>query len=103
MKHGKIDSLGYIFNKTAYISDCGEIYPNSLKKLFNLKLLIIDCLKIESHYSHFGFDDVLSLVSQIKPIKTILTNLHSNLDYNEMLNKCPKNIIPAYDGLKVEI
>ena len=103
VKHGKIDSLGYIFNNTAYISDCGEIYFDTLKKLHNLKLLIIDCLKIESHYSHFGFEDVIKLVSKIKPIKTVLTNLHSNLDYKQILNMCPKNIVPAYDGLKIEI
>ena len=33
--------------------------------------------------------------------KTILTNLHHDLDYNVLFNNLPKNIIPAYDGLKL--
>ena len=33
----------------------------------------------------------------------ILTNLHSDLDYNELLRKLPKNIKPAYDGLILNI
>ena len=36
----------------------------------------------------------MSLLSQ-----TILTNLHTDLDYNELKKKLPKNIIPAFDGL----
>ena len=33
----------------------------------------------------------------------ILTNLHSDLDYNELLDILPKNIKPAYDGLSLNI
>ena len=33
----------------------------------------------------------------------ILTNLHSDLDYDDLLDILPKNIKPAYDGLTVKI
>ena len=36
---------------------------------------------------------------EIKAKKTILTNLHVDLDYLSLKNKLPKNIVPAYDGL----
>ena len=39
-------------------------------------------------------------VSKIAPNKTILTNLHVDLDYNKLKKNLPKNIIPAFDGLK---
>ena len=35
----------------------------------------------------------------LKPKKTILTNLHTDLDYTTIKKKLPKNIMPAYDGL----
>ena len=35
--------------------------------------------------------------------KAILTNLHTDIDYNEIKKKLPKNIIPAYDGLSVNL
>ena len=31
--------------------------------------------------------------------KIILTNLHSDLDYDILIKILPKNIKPAYDGL----
>ena len=37
------------------------------------------------------------------PKKTILTNLHHDLDYNFLLEKLPKNMLPAYDGLKIDL
>ena len=37
------------------------------------------------------------------PKKTILTNLHTDLDYNKLKSKLPKNIIPAFDGMEINI
>ena len=97
--HGMIKATGYIFDKIAYISDCNKISNKNIKKLFNLNYLIIDCLNIKKHPSHFNLDDALDLIGIIKPKKSILTNLHVDLDYFILKKKLPKNIIPAYDGL----
>jgi len=106
VKHGDIDSNGYLFNKIAYISDCSSISNECLKKLMNLKLLIIDCLKFKRHETHLNFKTCLSYIKILNPEKTILTNLHSDIDYSSFkkkLLKISKNIIPAYDGLRVSI
>ena len=106
VKHGDIYCNGYLFNKIAYISDCSFISKNNLKKLENIKLLIIDCLKFKSHKTHLNFKKCLTYIKKIKPKKTILTNLHSDIDYSFLkykLLKISKNIIPGYDGLKVVI
>ena len=41
----------------------------------------------------------MNIIQLVKPKKTILTNLHVDLDYFVLKKKLPKNIIPAYDGL----
>ncbi|MDC3127641.1 MBL fold metallo-hydrolase [Candidatus Pelagibacter bacterium] len=97
--HGMIKATGYVFNNVAYISDCNKIPTKSLKYLYNLEYLILDCLRRKKHPSHFNYEEALDLVKKIKPKKTILTNLHTDLDYNFLKKKLPKNIIPAYDGL----
>jgi phosphoribosyl 1,2-cyclic phosphate phosphodiesterase len=106
VKHGDINSNGYLFNKIAYISDCSSISSKSLKRLMNLKLLIIDCLKFKSHKTHLNFKKCLSYIKILNPKKAILTNLHSDIDYSflkKKLLKISKNIVPGYDGLKVVI
>jgi len=99
VKHGMINATGFIFDKISYISDCNQISNKLIKKLANLDFLIIDCLRKDKHPSHFNYNDALNLIKKIKPKKSILTNLHVDLDYFELKKKLPSNIIPAYDGL----
>ena len=103
VRHGKINSIGYIYGNTAYICDCNEISNSNLNKLKNLKYFIIDCLRFSSHPSHFSLSEVLDLLKEIKPRNTILTNLHSDLDYDILLQKLPVNVKPAFDGLKIQL
>ena len=94
-----IKATGYLFDKIAYISDCNKISNKITKKLMNLDFLIIDCLRKNKHPSHFNYDDAINFVKFVKPKKTILTNLHVDLDYYVLKKKLPKNIVPAFDGL----
>ena len=103
VKHGKTNSQGYIFENTAYISDCNDLSIINMKQLKNLKYLIIDCLKLKKHPSHFNLSESLYVHQKLKPKKTILTNLHYDLDYNYLLKKLPRNVVPAYDGLKISL
>ena len=38
VQHGQIKSTAYLFNKTAYISDCSGIKEKDLKRLKKIKL-----------------------------------------------------------------
>ena len=100
VQHGKIKSICYIINKKlAYISDVSEIFKKDYKYFNNLEYLIIDCLWYRSHPSHFNLEKSLKMIELFSPKKAILTNLHTDLDYNELSKSLPKNVIPAYDGL----
>ena len=104
VEHGNIDSICYVINnKLAYASDVSKIHKKDLKSLINLKYLVIDCLQYNYHPSHYCLTDILLLIKKIKPKKTILTNLASSIDYNQIKKKLPKNVIPAYDGLTLNI
>ena len=102
-KHGKTSSIIYIFENTAYISDSNDLSIVNIKELQNLKYLIIDCLKFKKHPSHFNLKESLFVHHSLKPKKTILTNLHHDLDYGFLLRNLPKNVLPAYDGLTLNL
>ena len=103
-EHGKIESICYLINKKlAYASDISLFYKKDYKRLTNLDYLIIDCLWYRKHSAHFNLDQVLELVKILSPKKTILTNMHSDLDYDQLKKKLPKNIVPAFDGMTVNL
>ena len=93
----------YIFEKTAYISDTNDLSITKMNRLKNLNYLIVDCLKYKKHPSHFNLEESLFVHKELKPKKTILTNLHQDLDYEQLFKKLPKNVIPAYDGLSINL
>ena len=103
-EHGKIQSVCYMVNKKlVYASDISQFYKKDIRKLMKLDYLIVDCLWYKNHPAHFNLDQILSLVKILSPIKTILTNMHSDLDYDQLKKKLPKNIIPGYDGMTVSL
>ena len=87
----------------AYISDTNDWSIVKVKELRNLKYLILDCLQLKKHRSHFNLEESLFVHRSLMPKKTILTNLHHSLDYNTLLKMLPSNVIPAYDGLKLNL
>ena len=100
VQHGEIKSTAFIFNnKLAYAPDLNKIFDNDMKYFRNLNYFIIDCLRFKKHPSHFNLDDVLEINNFVKPKKMILTNLHSDLDFNELKKILPKNVFVAYDGM----
>ena len=104
VQHGKIKSQSFIINKScAYINDANKIHKKDMKYFKNLNYFVIDCLRYHKHPSHFNLTEVIELAKILKPKKTILTNLHSDLDYNDLINILPKNIVPAYDGMSFYI
>ena len=103
-EHGKIKSICYLINKKlAYASDISLFYKKDFNRLTGLSYLIIDCLWYKNHPAHFNLNQVLNLVKVLKPKKTILTNMHSDLDYNVLKNILPNNIIPGYDGMTINL
>ena len=80
-----------------------KICKNFRPKTKNLKYLIIDCLWYNFHPSHFNLEKSLFFIKKFEPKNAILTNLSPVLDYNELKKKLPKNVVPAHDGLTINL
>ena len=102
--HGKVKSNCFIIDKKlAYISDVSSIKKKDYKFFKKLKYLVIDCLWYNYHPSHFNLQTSLSIIKKFKPQKAILTNLSPVLDYTILKKKLPTNVIPAHDGLTINL
>ncbi len=101
LHHGSIDALGLRFDNIAYTPDVNAIPDESLPHLKNLDVWIIDALRYTAHPSHFTLEDALSWVERMKPKRAILTNLHTDMDYDALCKILPPNVVPAYDGMIV--
>lgn len=101
--HGDIPSLGFRFGGVAYSSDLVSMPEESAAMLEGLDLWIVDALRWKPHVSHFSVDQALAWIDRLKPKRAILTNLHSDLDYEELKAYLPAGVEPAFDGMRVRL
>jgi phosphoribosyl 1,2-cyclic phosphate phosphodiesterase len=101
--HGNIPALGYRFADIAYSPDMNDIPRASLAQLQNLKLWIIDGLRWTPHPSHTNVEQALSWLALMKPQRGVITNMHTDIDYEVLRKKLPPDIVPAFDGMQLTV
>jgi len=99
VEHGTQECLGFRIGKFAYITDCSKIPPDSIKLLYNLDFLILDCVRIKPHPTHLNWDEAQEVVKILTPKKTYFTHLGHDFEYEQWNKKLPSHIELAYDGL----
>ena len=99
-QHGDIASLGFRFGNVAYSADIKNLPAASLPAMAGLDVWIVDALRPSPHPSHMNLDEALDWIARVRPKRAILTNLHSDLDYEALRAKLPANVEPAYDGMQ---
>jgi phosphoribosyl 1,2-cyclic phosphate phosphodiesterase len=102
MVHGDIDALGFRFGRIAYAPDVSQMPEESFRYLEGLDVLILDALRYAPHPTHFSVSEALEVIDRVKPKRAILTNLHTDLDYETLSRELPPGVEPAYDGLQIE-
>jgi phosphoribosyl 1,2-cyclic phosphate phosphodiesterase len=97
-EHGHIRSLGFRIGPLAYSSDV-----TAFAALEGVECWIVDTLRYTEHPSHAHLAQSLALIERVKPRRAILTNLHTDLDYETLKRELPPGVEPAYDGMRIEL
>ncbi|MBS0253380.1 MAG: MBL fold metallo-hydrolase [Proteobacteria bacterium] len=99
--HGSILSLGYRVSNLAYSPDINDIPAESIPLLEGLDVWIVDALRHGVHESHFSVKQAVMWAERLKPKRTILTHMTSELDYATLARELPAGVEPAYDGMMI--
>ena len=100
LEHGEIRAVGYRIGDVAYTPDVGGVPEASFDALADLDVWIVDALRWTTHPSHSHVEQTLEWIARAKPRKAILINMHIDIDYNEISQKLPPNVVPAFDGMR---
>ena len=103
LNHGDIDALGFRFGACAYTPDVKYVPEESFSFLENLDLWIVDALRHRLHPSHLSLGETLELIAHFRPRRAVLTNLHTDLDYETLRRNLPDGVEPAYDGMRLRV
>jgi phosphoribosyl 1,2-cyclic phosphate phosphodiesterase len=101
--HGRGQILGYRIGNFAYMTDVSEIPESSVALLEGLDLVLLDCLREESHPTHINIEQSLKYIGRIKAKRSYMIHMTHELEYTSLSNKLPKDVFVGYDGLKLDI
>tara|TARA_A100001037_G_C15109973_1_gene618470 strand:+ start:980 stop:1558 length:579 start_codon:yes stop_codon:yes gene_type:complete len=101
--HGSGTTLGFRFGDLAYSTDCMELSESAFSALNGVKLWIVDALVRDPHPTHAHLDLTLSWIERVRPRRAIITHMAGELDYATLLSELPEGVVPAYDGMIVEL
>ena len=104
VRHGRIDALGFRIRDFAYLPDVSEIpddtWPDA--RPASTPGSSTRCAASRTRPTPIS-RRALAWIARAAPRHGVLTNMHNDLDYATLAAELPPNVIPAYDGLELEI
>jgi len=76
---------------------------HSRSAVSGLDVWVLDALRPKPHPSHLSLSDALTLIADLEPRQAVLTNLHTDMDYETVAGATPANVAPAYDGMRIDV
>ena len=125
MMHGHLQTLGWLLTEEkngkpqsiAYLTDCSYISQESIdlihKNCGQLKVLIIDALRVKEHSTHFNYLQAMETAEKIGAQKVYFTHMTHHDGHEETKKyikkhlkefpKLTKKVMPSWDGLLIKI
>lgn len=102
--HGRVDTLGLRVGSFAYSTDVVALDETAIGVLQGVDTWVVDCfLRTDTHWTHANLPTVMGWVDRIKPRRTILTHMGTEMDWAWMQANLPAGIEAGYDGMVLDI
>ena len=101
--HGHLRVFGYRIGSLAYITDVKSIPEAQRESLRGLDVLVINALWWRSHPTHLSIPEAVQTAQSLGARRTYLTHLTHETGHAALARQLPEGILPAYDGLSVEV
>lgn len=92
--------FGFRIHDFTYITDAVKIKARELEKIRGSKIIVLNALRKQAHYSHFNLDEALALMHELKPEKGLLTHISHQMGLHVAVERdLPAFVQLSYDGL----
>lgn len=101
--HGDLDTSGFRFGRTAYLTDVSEIPETSFALLEGVDCLILSALRHLPHPSHATLAQAVEWAKRIGARQTWFTHVAHELGHEQTNRTLPGGMALAYDELSFQV
>jgi phosphoribosyl 1,2-cyclic phosphate phosphodiesterase len=102
--HGRVETLGLRVGGFGYSTDVVALDEAAFAALAGVETWVVDCfLRGGPHWTHADLATVLGWVDRLRPRRTVLTHMGTEMDWAWMQGNLPDGVEAGYDGMVLEI
>lgn len=101
--HGHSNSLGFRFGRFAYSTDAATLDETAFAILEGVEVWVVDATREEPHPSHAHLARTLDWIARVRPRQAYLTHMNHTMDYDRLCRILPLGVLPAHDGLVIDL
>jgi phosphoribosyl 1,2-cyclic phosphate phosphodiesterase len=102
--HGRVETLGLRVARFGYSTDVVALSDGALAALEGVDTWVVGCfLRKGPHWTHADLTTVLGWVELLKPRRTVLTHMGTEMDWAWMQANLPPGVEAGYDGMVLAV
>lgn len=99
--HGGTAVFGYRVGDVGYVTDAKSVSDRAVDVLCGVKVLILNALLERPHATHLSIDEAIGIAKRVGAPQTYFTHLTHKFSHEDLEQRLPEGISPAYDGLTI--
>ena len=103
-EHGRIESLGLRIGGFAYSTDVHTLDDAAFAALAGIDTWVVGCfLRQGPHWTHADLPTVLQWVDRVRPRRTVLTHMGTDMDWAWLAAHLPPGVEAGHDGMVLDV
>jgi phosphoribosyl 1,2-cyclic phosphate phosphodiesterase len=102
--HGRVSTLGLRIGGFGYSTDVVALDDPAFAALDGIDTWVVDCFqRHQPHSTHAHLDLVLSWIARLRPRRTVLTHMGTEMDWAWLSANLPAGVEAGFDGMVLDI
>lgn len=102
--HGPIEVYGFRCGQLGYVTDAQALTDDAVRRLEGVDILVLNAVWFgRPHPTHLTVEGAVEAAERVGAERTYLIHLTHRVRHQELLDRLPAGVLPAYDGLTIDL
>ena len=95
--------LAFRVGALGFVTDAKSVPADAVERLRGVRVLVLNALFRRQHPTHLSIDEAVAVAREVAADRTYLIHLTHETSHAELEAELPAGVMPAFDGLVVDV